>query len=320
MNQENSDAPLGSATWQGIFGIVRTLLFLLIPCFIAGFVSVNFHGVIPGEVAAQYRETSPWVFFFWPDFLLKAFAAVANPYGLRYLIAPYLAAILGLIGAAYYVMDVYNLDFSTAFLYILASMFTIRYPKLVIDKGEIQSKPNETNPIISIGGPGHVLIEPGSAAMFRHLRHPGQTMLTTTYFLAPFEQIAFPVDLDEHQSDKDEIRAITQDGIQVKLCDVHIRYRIQQKRHNGFPIRRTVDNPFPLEQDAIRRMMGNLSVDKDGLDKWTIAVDRYVIGEIMDFIAAHPIDYLTAPRSDRFNARLELKSELFFRRMREYLA
>jgi hypothetical protein len=112
---------------------------------------------------------------------------------------------------------------------------------------------------------------------------------------------------------------MTRDGIQVMLRDVHFRYRITQEEHNGVPVRRTIDDPYPLERKALSRMVFNLSVDINGLDRWTVAVERLVIGEIADFIASHNIDYLTAPRSDRVNSRLELRSNMFFRVIQRFL-
>lgn len=321
MNQHNSDFLFGSAFWQGLFGFLRAILFFLILAGFAAVASVYFHGVIPAEVAAQYRQDSPWFFGHWPRLPLLLFSLVVNPYGPRYLLTPLLAGVTVLLAAAKYVMDLYNLDnYQTALRYVVSSTFGMFYPKLVIDKGSKQLAPKQPHLIDKIGGPGVVVVEPGSAAMFRHLRRPGQTVLASTCFLAPFEQIAFVADLDEQQCHKDEIRTITRDGIQVLLSDVHLRYRILQRQRHGSPERRTLGDPYPLEQDALNRMMRNLSVDDSGLDPWTVAVERYVVGEIMDFIAAHPIDYLTAPRGNGKNPRLELKKELFNRHVHSYLA
>jgi hypothetical protein len=130
--------------------------------------------------------------------------------------------------------------------------------------------------------------------------------------MAPLETIAQVIDLDEQQGDKDEITAMTRDGIMVTLRDIHMRYRIKQELREGKPAKKTIDDPYPLAPDALQNMLYNLSVNFDGLDKWNIAVERATVGAITDFIAAHTIDYLTAPRSGTPNPRIELLNELTY--------
>jgi hypothetical protein len=272
------------------------LFFGIIGIFGAGF-SQQFDGVIPVEAAENFE-------FICPPILAVLFAAVFNQFSLRYLLLPLIAFLLVISAGAYYVKDIYALpSLSQAYHYIIASLFTIRYPKLVIDGGVRKQKKNDTSLIDQVGGPGFVLIEPGSAAIFRHLRQPSETLVSTTHFVAPFEIISQTIDLSEQQADRDEIPAITRDGIRVTLRDVHFRYQIMQRAP------RTIDNPYPFATDALWNMAFNLSVQRDGLDKWNTAVERAIVGIITDFIASHSIDYLTAPRSE-FNARHEIMNEL----------
>jgi hypothetical protein len=288
---------LGSSEFQNLFGLLRLILFFGILLYFGVNYSQRYDDVIPVELAARYKNL--------PPFVAIAFAAIINPSSLRYMILPLLATILMISAGAYYVKDMYALpSLSKAFHYILSSMFSLLYPKLIIDGGKRKLKKGETSLIDDVGGPGFVLIEPGSGAIFRHLRRPADTLVSTTHFVAPFETISQTIDLAEQQADRDQIPAITRDGIRVTLRDVHFRYMIMQQAP------RTIENAYPFAQDALWNRAFNLNVQSDGLDKWNTAVERVIVGFITDFIASHSIDYLTAPRSD-LNSRREILSDLF---------
>ncbi len=204
MKPEKNTFSLGSADFQNLFALLRILLFFGILWAFGAYSSINFHGIDPREVAQNYRDLSPYVFGLWPDWMLVMFSAALNQYSLRYMIAPLAAMVLLIIAGANYVQDVYALKtFKDALHYVLASMFSIRYPKLIIDKNAMQSDKNKLNLIKKIGGPGYVLVEPGNAAIFRHVREPGESLVAASHFMAPFETIAQVIDLDEQQGDKD---------------------------------------------------------------------------------------------------------------------
>jgi hypothetical protein len=306
MNQGIRSYHLGSSDMQALFCFLRVLLLAVMVGGFGVICSSQFNGVVPVEMAANYRANSPWVFGGWPDWILVPLAAVINPYSVRYWLAPLTAIVCVIIAGANYIKDVYALPtFKDALHYVVASMFSIRYPIIRIDKGEKQIRKREVNLLDSIGGPGFAIIEPGSAAIFRHLREPSRAEVATTYFMAPFETIAHTVDLGEQQPIKNGIQAMTRDGIKVELRDVHIRYRILQAR-DGKPVKRTITDPYPFDSAVLSNMILNLTVQKNGLDKWNDAIERPIVGEITDFIAMHTIDYLTAPREGTPNPRIEL--------------
>jgi hypothetical protein len=314
MNRARTTFHLGTSDFQNLFGLLRVLLFIGILMFFGAYGSIYFHNVVPTEMAAQYRQNSPWVFGWWSDFFLVPFAAVLNQYSIRYMIVPFIAMLSVLIAGAYFIKDVYALPhFGTAFHYVISSMFTIRYPRITIDKGRQPEERKSINLLQKIGGPGYAVIEPGSAAIFRHLRELSDPYVSTTHFMAPFERIAHTVDLAEQQGDIDfSIKVSTRDGIKINLSDVHYRYRIRQAR-DGQPVRRTINDPYPFDASALTNMISNLTVQNSGLDKWSDAVERTINGEITDFIAAHSIDYLTAPRNGTPNPRSELNHQLLTR-------
>ncbi len=309
MNQENRSFSLGSLDAQNLFAALRILLLFGILYFFAAYFSTSFNNVDPRAVAAQLADIP--VIGWLPEPLRIFIGAALNPYGLRYMIAPLAALIFILIAGAFYVRDVYALpDLKSAFRYVIASMFAVGYPRVTIDRGAVQASEDEVSLIEKVGGPGFASIEPGSAAIFRHLREPGPSLNSTTHFMAPFETIAQTIDLDEQQEKKDEIKAVTRDGIRVVLRDVHIRYRIKQQVKNGSPVRRTLEEPYPVDQDALQNVLYSLTVPAEGIPKWRDSVEMAVTGQITEYIASHTIDHLTAPRDGFVNPRTELLSIL----------
>ena len=298
---------LGSALFQTLFGILRILLIVVILTLFGWIGSTLFHDADPVQIAEDYRHRIP-TYRLWPMFGQLWFAATINEFSFRYLIAPVLAILLVLFAGAWYVRDIYALpSYGVAFRYILASMFSLFYPKLIIDNGKpiIAHKP--PNLINLIGGPGSVLVEPGSAAVFRRLRELSLPIVASNYFVAPFERIAQTVSLDEVQATQDRVDAMTRDGIRVILTDVHFRFRIRQINQNGRTVQRTPDNPNPFDPNALTDMIRNLTAG----DTWSEAIERAITGVITDFIAEHSIDYLTAPSRDGHDPRSVLQEQIF---------
>ncbi len=235
-----------------------------------------------------------------------------NPASLRYYILPLAAIIAIFLWAASYVRDIYALPkLRLGFRYVFSSVTGIKYPKLVIDGGEKKIKKGEVNLLDQIGGPGYLYIHQGNAVMFRKLRRPSNITLRETYFLEPFETIGQITSLDEQQGSRDNVKALTRDGIQVTIKDIHFRYRLYTESQAGRPKRRTLRDPYPFDQKALENMAYNLSVDENGLESWKTAVARAIVGGITDFVNSHEIDYLTAPRGADQDPRRELHNALF---------
>ncbi len=310
---------LGSAAFQNLFGTIRMIVFFISLFFFASWFSGEFHQVSLRDLITQFQENMPMFQAFPFNITAWFFAMLLNPLVIRYMLPPILAFLLVLYAGAFYVMDIYDLKtYNGSMNYILASMFTMSYPVLTIDNakgkktGDGAPLKREDNLIEKIGGPGAVLVEPGSGAIFRHLRGRSVWRVAATHYLAPFETIAQTVDLNDQQCDKDGIACVTRDGILVKLRDVHFRYRIRMRQENGVPAVRTIRTPYPFDNQSLTRLAFNLQVqDNEKEETWSAAVERAVVGQITDFVAAHTIDYLTAPRTFAWNPREELCRFLF---------
>lgn len=300
-------------------GCGRIILFFILTLGIGLWGATTFDKINPQQIASSYREHF-WLLSHASDFIVIPIAAIINIHVGRYVLAPIGAFLFAIIAGTYFVKDVYELPtFRDALNYILASMFTIRYPTLEIEKGSQKIVPGEVNLIDRVGGPGFVIIEPGNAAVFRNLKGLSGVRVSTVYFLSPFEAVAESVNLDDQQGDRNEVDAVTRDGIQVVLRDIHFRYRIRQDQQYGQTVRRSLSDPYPFSEGALKYMVSNLQVTKDGVEKWNAAVERVLVGAITDYVASHKIDDLTAPRTGSANPQLDIKNELFFSKIQNSL-
>ncbi len=239
-------------------------------------------------------------------------AVIFNGATLRYYITPIAAVIWVFVWAGTYVKDIFALpQLRLGVKYVFSSVSGSNYPGLVIDGGEKKIAKGQVNLLDAVGGPGYVFIHPGNAVLFRNLRRPSNITIRETYFLEPFETIGQIASLDEQQGSRDGIKALSRDGIQVTIKDIHYRYRLFPELESGRPKRRTLKDPYPFDQRALWNMAYNLSVEERGLEAWKTAVGRAIVGGITEYINSHEIDYLTAPREASQDPRRELRHSLF---------
>jgi hypothetical protein len=221
---------------------------------------------------------------------------------IRYLVVPLGAFLIILLASARFIQDVYALEeYRSALRYVKASMFGLSYPGLLIQDGSEQLKEGQFNSIHEIGGPGYVSIQPGNAVIFRDLRSPSRVGITNSVFLRAFETISMIANLDDQHNHQDEIEAVTKDGIQVKLQDINYRFRIISTKH------RTLENPYPFDLEALNKMAYNRAVSAKGLVDWRTNVHTLVKSLLGDYINAHTLDYLTAPREEGQDPRREMR-------------
>ncbi len=289
---------------------LRGLLFLFLAFFVI-FILFPYLGgrlfeaqVIPGEVAARLRSANPFYRRF-PIWMLYRF----EPRILRYAIAPLLATLVIFFSAGKYVQNVYNLRrYSDGLRYVVSSMFALRYPILRIQNGKEDLNPGDTNLLIKVGGPGFVMIEPGNAVLFKKINESSDVPVHTGHFVEPFEQIAQVADLEEQEGYLDNATSTTMDGIRVKLNDIRYRYRIIPPVVDGRPIQRNMQDPYPYSSDAVIALAYGSSMNEDGPDAWSAAVQRFIKSALSEQINKNTVDYLTAPRNGREKPRALLRS------------
>jgi hypothetical protein len=222
------------------------------------------------------------------------------------------ALISVIIAGAYYVRDIYDLkQIEDALRYVFSSMFAIAYPHIRIDHGEKEIPRKETNLIDAIGGPGYALIQPGNGVLFRKLRKVSRNIITQTVFMTRFETIGPITNLDDQDGYIESTRAVSRDGIAIRIQDIRYRYRLLPEMVNGKPVERTMENPYPFSHQAFIDLSYYLSVGENGQTQWDQAVKMTVSGVVEDYVSSHTVDVLTAPRSYAYDPRQEIKQLLF---------
>lgn len=291
--------------------VMRLLLLILMLLMFILIGGDAFQQVSARQTAIQARAISPLLHLIpldWITFVIYIFTWE----NLRY-IFPVVGAIVSiLLAGAYYVKDIYNLKNMTDGLrYVISSLFAIGYPHVNIDHGEMELNPKETNLIQAVGGPGHAMIQPGNAVLFRKLHQVSRNIITSSVLMTRFETIGTITNLDDQDGFIDEVNVVTRDGIKVVVRDVRYRYRILPEMLNGKPVPRSEVNPYPFSREAFIDMSYALSVNESGQASWAGAVRGPIIGVIESYINAHTIDYLTAPRSHRRDPRVEMRMAMF---------
>ena len=290
--------------------LIATLLLFVV------FGEYIFASVRAVDVTAQFYMHNPLLQFV-PSWMVYLF----DWHNLRFAIAPLAAIIAVLLAGIAYVQDIYALgEMKDASKYVMASMFGFRYPDIIIDGGRRQVPPDTTNLLDSIGGPGFVMIQPGSAVVFKKLTATSLASVTRSYFLAPFETIAQIASLEDQHGFLESVQAMTRDGIRVNVRNLHYRFRILPEMKEGKPVQRSLEKPYPYSEEAMQNMTYNLSVTPAGLDPWPTAVRRMVVGRITDYISTNKLDFLTAPREESEDPRGSLRNAIFANDLRARLA
>lgn len=238
--------------------------------------------------------------------------AVLSLRGLRYVIFPLAAFFGAMLLAGYYVKDIYELpSVRHALRYLWAALFSIRHPRLQIKDGKKQIEPGETNLIEIIGGPGYVNIAPGSVALVERKVSPSNVYGAGSHYLNRWERLREISSLNDQHGFIEEIKAVTREGVEVIVKDVHFRYRLHAAREAGDYMQRSPEQPYPFSISAMRAMTYHRSVGTSGVLSLEDVVRGVIRIVISGFVQRQLIDRLTAPEKDIPDPRLELRNQFF---------
>jgi hypothetical protein len=292
--------------------IVTVILFMLMGCF-------AFEMGYLTTVVDSWRSYSP-ILSIVPEPLLYIPACFLTLRGLRYLIAPLTALVFVIILGARYVRDIYELpDLKFAVRYLLALLFSFRYPHLTIADGRKVLKPGQLNLLDGIGGPGSIRIMPGNVVIFEKLKGPSNVRAAGGHFIPRMETIKEIASLDDQHGYIEAIPSTTKDGIEVLVQDVHFSYRLRTGRQSGDYTERTPIDPYPFSVQAVRNMAYNRTVRDGELVSWNESITGVVSGVIANYINRHQVDHLTAPPIRDQNPRNEIDLLLQSKGTREQL-
>ena len=231
---------------------------------------------------------------------------------LRYWIMPIAALFGALLVTANYLRDIYELPKVTMGLqHLSASTFSIWLPVLKVQDGKKSLKEGEVNLIDVVGGPGYLSIADGSVALLERLSAASNVYGAGKHYMMQLETIRETAMLADLHGFIEVLTSTTKDGIQVKIRDIHYRFRLRAGKQLGDYTKRTPAHPYPYSIQAVRNMAYNRPVQVSGLIPWTEAVQSAVSSIVTDYISRHQIDYLTAPRSTDIDSRDDLK-KIFF--------
>jgi hypothetical protein len=211
----------------------------------------------------------------------------------RFMITPAGAVVVVIMAGARFIKDVFALEgYLPAISYILSSLFGLWYDHMVIDDGAAKKEENSFSSLLTFGGPGIVMVQPGNAVMFRKLRGRSRHGITSSVFLRRFETIGMIADLEDQEEVIDELRVVTRDGIRVEVKGIKYRYRVISNQN------KMLDNPYPFLDAELDKMAYNMSVREQGQPNWRAFIKQGVSTYVKEFLSDYTVDELTAPRSD----------------------
>jgi hypothetical protein len=203
--------------------------------------------------ALEFQDTPARFFEF-------TFGAILSPRTLRYLPVFILPFMLALQRAAIYLADIFELDdVSVARDFILHVALLGARKKLTIKNGDVAEK-DINSPIFQIGGPGKVVVELDSVAVFEKpdgRPHIIDSTKASNNILDGFERFRGAIDLRDQfiefsEKEKNSMIGRSLDGMLIKATDVRLLYRIH--RDNRKP---TLECPHPYQKDSVYHLIYN---------------------------------------------------------------
>lgn len=213
---------------------------------------------------------------------------------LRHLVVPLIMILLGLRAGAKYLQDLFELDDpQLALNYLVSAMFGGSYSSIEIKDGLVTEASKESA-LYRIGGPGYVKIHLGNAALFE--RPGGESIIyraTSGTFVHGFERLREVVDLRDQIRRRDDMLVYTKDGIPVKVTDVQVAFRLWS---GGQP--RSKDNPYPLDDVALRRVVYGKSISAGFRSApWTESIAGMASGVVTRYIGSRLLKDIIAQKS-----------------------
>ncbi|GAB4503341.1 MAG: hypothetical protein Fur0043_03330 [Anaerolineales bacterium] len=245
-----------------------------------------------------YAQVAPTALL---DFLEFALGPFFEPKMLRLLPVLILPFVIALQAAATYLADIFELkQVSIARNFIMQVALTGNHKHIRIRSGEVVEE-DRSSPIYLIGGPGKVLVELDSAALFEradgrpHVIGPTVKGKAT---LEGFERFRDALDLRDQYTEPLKVNSRSLDGIPISAADVRLVFSIF--RNNEKP---TAEFPHPFKKEAIETLVYGKSarVTTEGPfpselpTSWTGAIQGMIRGELGSFMSKHKlVEYLAS--------------------------
>ncbi len=235
------------------------------------------------------------------EFYDFAFSAVLAPQNLRFLPIFILPFVLALQAAAIYLADIFEVaKIEIAREFILQVALTGSRKSISIGKGEVAAK-DKNSPIFLIGGPGQVVVELDSAALFEKPNGQPSVIGPTVKGnakLEGFERFRQAIDLRDQYTDSLVVNSRSLDGVPVSTTDVRMVFSVLRGEQQP-----SVKQPHPFDENAIKSLVyGQTSrVVLDGPNpseppsSWTGTIQSLIRGKLGGFMSKHRLaEYLAS--------------------------
>jgi hypothetical protein len=153
--------------------------------------------------------------------------------------------------AGIYQADIFEKELAVCKKFIMQAAFADTYNTIHIREGKVIPG-DQNSPIIQIGGPGYVIVELDSAALFEkadgtcHVVGPTGDMPRQRIEIDDFERLRKAIDLRD-QSDNANPGGRSKEGIKVSVKDVQFIYSIYRGYNPPTPA-----VPYPFTEDAVK--------------------------------------------------------------------
>lgn len=263
------------------------------------------------------------------DFMNFILKILWDPRILQYL--PVFAApfFIAMQSAAIYLADIFELDdLSVARNFVSGVALTGRDETIRVKNGEVTEKHQET-PTFLIGGPGKVVVELDSVALFEradgtpHVIGPTGKEPGGKATLDGFERFRQALDIrDQHIDLRDQnnkskaVQSRSRDGIPVKATDVHLTFSIY-RGENQEP---TAESPYPFSKEAVENIVFKAAsrVTPETTNpstfefNWTQKMPGLIRGKLGGFMSEHNLsEYMASIGMPEFEKARQREDKIF---------
>ena len=249
------------------------------------------------------------------NFLRFVWQAFTDPYTLQYLPILLASFFIALQSAALYLADVFELeDVRVARRFVRGVALSGSNETIRISQGGISEESREL-PTYLIGGPGKVIVDLDSVALFEKPDGTPRVIGPTgkerggSATLEGFERFRQAIDIRDHYADL-SVKGRSRDGIPVTATDVHLMFSVHRDGRKA-----TTEFPYPFSERAIQqliyksasRVTPELANPSTHEFSWVYNMIGLISGELGGFMSQHKLtEYLASigiPEFERAKAQ-----------------
>lgn len=166
-------------------------------------------------------------------------------------------------------------------------------------------KERKKNPLLLVGGPGRIIVGHGDAVItefngrFMRILGPG------SHTLDRFEYPVALVDVRPHEREKEEVKVVTSDGINVSTS-IGVSFQIDPG--DGVPRQK---EPFPFNEESVRQAAyGQTNLADGKVDTWESLPLIIAEGQLGEVVSQTRLDELVDPEDSELRMHDKLKKTM----------